>query len=247
MTILSNIMLIEFRNVKKRYSSKTVLSDVSFGIKEGEIFGLIGTSGSGKTTLFKILIGICPIDGGSVLFQGKNAMHNLKDLRKSTGFATQRNTLFEELSLYENSIYFAKLYGMKKKDIKLKFEELTSLMGLKGFENYLIKNLSGGMIKRANLLVSLLHNPHLLVLDEPTVGLDPLLRKILWDYIKKINKLGTTIIVTSHLLEEMEENCNRIGILGNGKILSVASPEDYKKKYGEELDFNKIFRAVLSS
>jgi ABC-2 type transport system ATP-binding protein len=239
-------MLIEFKNVKKRYGSKTVLSDVSFEIKEGEIFGLIGTSGSGKTTIFKILIGICPIDGGSVLFQGKNALRNLKTLRKNTGFATQRNTLFEELSLYENSMYFARLYGMKKKNIKLKFEELTSLLGLKGFENYLVKNLSGGMIKRANLLVSLIHDPYLLVLDEPTVGLDPLLRKTLWDYIKQINKSGTTIVVTSHLLEEMEENCNRVGILGNGKILSIDTPEGYKNKYGKELNFNKIFRAVLN-
>ncbi len=240
-------MLIEFKNVKKRYGSKTVLSDVSFKIKEGEIFGLIGTSGSGKTTIFKILIGICPIEEGRVLFQGRNALSNLKKLRKNTGFGTQRNTLFEELSLYENSVYFAKLYGMKKKDIKVKFNELVSLLGLKGFENYLVKNLSGGMIKRANLLVSLIHDPDLLVLDEPTVGLDPLLRKTLWDYIKQINASGTTIIVTSHLLEEMEANCDRIGILGNGSILAIDSPEGYKKKYGEEWGFNKIFRAVLSS
>ncbi len=240
-------MLIEFKNIKKRYGSKTVLSDVSFKIKEGEIFGLIGTSGSGKTTIFKILIGICPIEEGRVLFQGRNALHNLKKLRKNTGFGTQNNTLFEELSLYENSVYFGKLYGMKKKNIRAKFEELVSLLGLMGFENYLVKNLSGGMVKRANLLVSLLHDPDLLVLDEPTVGLDPLLRKTLWDYIKQINESGTTIVVTSHLLEEMEANCNRIGILGSGRILSVDSPEGYKKKYGEGLDLNKIFRVVLNS
>jgi ABC-2 type transport system ATP-binding protein len=239
-------MLIEFKNIKKRYGATTILSDVSLEIKEGEIFGIIGKSGSGKSTIFKILIGICPFEGGEILFEEKHINKNIKKLRKNIGFATQANTLFEELTIYENSYYFAKLYGKKRKQIQERFEYLLNLLGLKGFENYQIKKLSGGMIKRANLLVSLMHNPKILVLDEPTAGLDPLLRKNLWDYIKEINKSGTTIIVTSHLLEEIEENCDKIGILHGGQIVSVESPKSYRNKYGENIAFDEIFQKIIS-
>lgn len=241
-------MLIEFRNIKKRYKKKFVLSDVSFGIEEGEIFGLIGQSGSGKTTLLKILTGISSINGGEVFFENKNALHNLKNLRKNIGFATQANSLFEELTVIENCFYFAKLYSIKKREIKNRLEELLPLLGLKDYENYLIRNLSGGMIKRANLLVSLIHNPRLLILDEPTAGLDPILRKSIWEYINKINKNGTTILVTSHLLDEIESNCNRIAVLKSGEVISIMSPAEYRRKFnlGPSESFDKIFEEILS-
>ncbi len=237
------IMLISLKNIKKRYKDSTILSDISFNIKENEIFGLVGKSGSGKTTLFKIMIGACPYDMGIIFFEGKNLHNNLKKLRKNMGFAAQSNTLFEELSIFENSYYFGKLYGMKRKKIKARFDELSSLLELKAFKNELIRNLSGGMMKRANLLVSLIHSPKLLILDEPTTGLDPLLRKNLWEYIREINKSGTTILVTSHLLDEIEENCNRIAILNHGEIVAIAAPEQYKEKYGEK--FEEVFKRIL--
>ena len=240
-------MLLEFENVKKRYGSREILSDISFGIKEGEIFGLIGRSGSGKTTLLKILMGMSKIDEGRILFEGKNALRKIKYLRRKTGFATQRNTLFMELSVYENGLYFGKLYGMRKRVIKERFMELIKLLGLDGFENTLIRNLSGGMVKRANLLVSLIHGPGLLVLDEPTAGLDPILRKNLWAYIHEINNAGTTILVTSHLLEEIEENCDRIGILDKSRIIEVATPQQYRERYGRAKSFNEIFKLALES
>jgi len=240
-------MLIEFHHVKKSYGRKTILSDVTFGIETGEIFGIIGKSGSGKTTILKILNGICPIDYGRVLFKGVNISKELRELRKETGFAAQKNTLFEELSIYENSFYFAKLYGIKRRDIKRKFQELINLFNLKGFENYLIKNLSGGMIKRANLLVSLMHSPSLLILDEPTVGLDPFLRKNLWSYIRQINSFGVTILVTSHLIEEIEKNCDSVAILNNGTIVASLKIEEYKQKYGDSLSLEEIFKGILEN
>jgi ABC-2 type transport system ATP-binding protein len=237
--------LIEFQNIRKIYNKREVLSDISFNIEEKEIFGLVGRSGGGKTTLLKVLIGMTRADDGNILFEGRNALKKLDYLRKNTGFASQENMLFDELTIKENSIYFGKLYGMKRKEIKVRLAELLNFLGLEGFENILVSKLSGGMVKRANLLVSLIHSPKLLILDEPTVGLDPILRKTLWLYIHKINNDLTTILVTSHLLDEIEENCNRIAILGKGTIMEIGTIKEYKKKYGEEKSFNDIFQEIM--
>ena len=134
---------------------------------------------------------------------------------------------------------------MKSKDIASRFDSLVRMLDLEGFEHTLIEHLSGGMKKRANLLVSLIHNPPLLILDEPTVGLDSILRDNLWKYIREINRSGTTILVTSHLLDEIEENCNRIGIMDYGRIVAIASPSQFKDKYGEDVLFKDIFEHMV--
>jgi len=238
--------LLEFKNIKKRFGTNEVLSDISFNIKEGEILGLVGGSGCGKSTFLNVLIGILRPDYGGISFEGKNALKKLDYLRKKTGFATQGNMLFDELTIRENSLYFGELYGMKRKYIKIRINDLIPLMGLEGFENVQIKHLSGGMAKRANLLVSLIHNPKLLILDEPTVGLDSFLRNALWAYIRKINKEGITILVTSHLLDEIEGNCDRVAVLKNGKIVAIGSISAYRKIYGN-VPFSAVFENILKN
>jgi len=239
--------LIEFSNIAKEYKKKVVLKGVSFNVKSGEVFGIAGSSGCGKTTLLKILIGMLKADSGRIFFEDKDALKKMNYLRKNTGFATQDNMLFNELTVKENVFYFGGLYGIKRTQIKEKFSELLKLLRLSGFEDTQINHLSGGMVKRANILVSLIHSPKLLVLDEPTVGLDPLLRVSLWNYIQGINKTGTTILVTSHLLEELEQNCDRIAIMKNGGIFACASPKDYKEKYGKNKTFNDIFQELVKN
>ncbi len=239
--------LVEFQDIKKRYGNKSILDKFSLKIKEGEILGLIGRSGSGKSTVLKLLIGMIDIDSGNILFNGKNIQKNLSVLRKQTGFATQENMLIDELSIKENSIYFGKLQGMKLKELKYKFNELINLLDLGGFEHFSIKNLSGGMIKRANLLVSLIHSPKLLILDEPTTGLDMILRENLWRYILQINKAGTTIFVTSHLLEEIEKNCNRIAILSQNGIVACGTMPQYSNAFPGKTSLNKIFENLLKN
>ncbi|MBR9706526.1 ABC transporter ATP-binding protein [Candidatus Pacearchaeota archaeon] len=238
-------MLLEFKNVKKKYGKNVILSDINFNILSGEIFGLIGESGGGKSTLLKIIIGMSESSQGTIMFEGKNTRRKIGYLRNNTGFATQGNTLFMEMSIFENSLYFGRLYKKKKAEIKERFDMLAKLLGLSYYKNTLIRNLSGGTQKRANLLVSLIHSPKLLILDEPTAGLDPLLRKNIWAYIHEINKAGTTIIVTSHLLDEIEANCSRIGILDKGKIVAIASPKNYRKKYGTKKAFSEIFKSIV--
>jgi len=235
---------LKFEKVKKSFGKKEVLINISFEVKEKEIFGLVGSSGGGKTTLLKILVGMSKASGGKILFEEKNVLKKSFYLRKHTGFATQKNMLFEELTLKENGFYFGKLYGVSKKQLIKRFTKLTGLLGLSGFEDLQIRNFSGGMVKRANLLVALIHSPKLLILDEPTVGLDPVLREILWKYIHVINDEGTTIFVISHLLPEIEENCNRVGILKKGKIVTLATIKQYKSRYGNK-SFSDIFRRIL--
>lgn len=241
------MVFLEFIGVKKRYGNKEVLSDITLSINENEVFGLVGSSGGGKSTLLKILVGMAKASGGKILFQGNDVLRRPKFLIRNIGFATQKNMLFDELTLRENSIYFGKLYGMRRKQIILRFKELTSLLGLDGFENLQLKNYSGGMVKRANLLISLIHSPKLLILDEPTVGLDPVLRDILWAYIHNINRSdGTTILVISHLLDEIEQNCNRVAILKGGRIVAYGSIEQYKKAYKNKR-FQEIFEAIIKN
>jgi ABC-2 type transport system ATP-binding protein len=239
------MVLLEFKDIKKRFGKREVLKGVSFKIFPGEIIGLIGKSGCGKTTLLKILMGLSKQDEGTIIFENKSINSEKNYLRKKTGFAAQESTLFPDLTLKENAFFFGKLYGIHKQELNAKFNELVSFLSLKGFEDFLVKKLSGGMKKRANLLVSLIHNPQLLILDEPTGGLDSLLRKNLWDYILKINREGTTIIIISHLLEEIEKNCSRVAILDEGKIKSFASIREYKNYYRSKRNLNEIFHEVV--
>jgi len=236
--------LLEFHNLEKRYGRKEVLRGISFSINKGDIFGLVGRSGCGKTTLLKILMGLVSLDKGDITFEDLKFRKKLNYLRKNTGYASQEDTLFEELTIKENAYYFGKLYGLNKKQIKLNLDDLLVLLGLDGFENFEVRSLSGGMNKRTNLLVSIIHGPRLLILDEPTVGLDSLLRHSIWNYIKKINKNGTTILVTSHLLDELEENCNKIAVMKKGKIAESRTLEEYSKKYGEK-PFARIFEEII--
>jgi len=239
------MVFLEFKDIKKRFGKREVLTGVSFFIEEKELFGIVGTSGCGKSTLFKIILGMIRPDRGAINFEGRNVLANLNYLRKNTGVVTQENMLFNELTLFENSLYLGKLYGMRRKDVKEKFMELVKLLGLEDFKDTLISHLSGGMQKRANILVALIHGPKLLILDEPTVGLDSLLRASIWEYINRVNNEGTTILVVSHLLDEIEKNCDRIGILKGGKIFALASMDQYKNTYGKDKSFKEIFESLL--
>ncbi len=236
--------LLEFQNVKKRFKKREILKNISFKVHDGEIFGVVGRSGGGKSTLLNIIIGMIRYNTGMILFEGKNALKKANYLRKKTGFATQENMLFDELTIRENSLYFGKLYSMRRRDIISRLNELIALLGLSGFEETPIKYLSGGMSKRANILVSLIHSPKLLILDEPTAGLDSILRSSLWNYIKKINKEGTTILVVSHLLDEIEKNCDRIAIISRGEVYALATVEQYKEAYGDR-PFSEIFEELI--
>jgi ABC-2 type transport system ATP-binding protein len=202
-------------------------------IPKGSYYGIIGLSGSGKTTLLNILIGFWKQTSGKVFFDGKQVKGNKTNLHSSIGFATQSISVYPLLTINENLAYFGRLYSMKEDSIKKRTKALLDLMDLTDAGNLLAKELSTGMLRRLDIACSLIHNPKVLILDEPTEDLDPVLRKEMLALIKKINDQGKTIIMTSHMLDEVEVVCSKIAIIHNGEIIEKGSPDELKDRYSK--------------
>lgn len=228
-----NEPILKFISVSKKFGDKTILNNLSFEIYKGELFGLIGQSGAGKTTLLRTLIGYYTPDKGTIIYKGKDVTKNRHFIRKTFGFATQDSCFYEELNLPDNLEYFGTMNGIPRQEIKQKTEELLKLVDLWEHKNLKASQLSGGMQRRLDLAISLIQNPEFLILDEPTTGLDPLLRKHMWATIKRINHTGVTIIMSSHILEEMEILCNDVAMIKDGTILIKGSPDQLKNFYSK--------------
>ncbi len=239
--------IIKVNNVNKRFGKNKILEQVNLEITSGEIFGIIGLSGSGKTTLLNTLIGFLRPEVGDVLFklehllnfresdeQYRSVFKNQMDVKTIFGFAAQSASVYTQLDSVENLDYFGRLYGLSKDIRKTNIEILLKLMNLYESKNVLAGNLSGGMLKRLDIACSLIHDPKILLLDEPTSDLDPLLRKQMWDLIKEINQKGTTIILSSHFLDELEHLCDRVGILYDSTIVKTGTPNEIKSFYSKE-------------
>ena len=235
---------IELRDVKKKFGKHLILDGVNLKVDKDEIIGIIGSSGSGKSTLLKVLIGFYLPTSGKIYFQGKNIYKDMKEVKKTFGFATEDNSFYGSLTVKENLCYFGSLYNVPSRLIKRRADELTKLVGLDEAENTLGENLSIGMQRRLDIICALIHNPKVLILDEPTEDLDPILRKQLIGVIQKIRRNGTTVILTSHLLHEVGDICDRIAILHNKHIIEIKSPDDLKHEY-QTNSLDMVFRAVI--
>ncbi|MDT3496949.1 ABC transporter ATP-binding protein, partial [Bacillus toyonensis] len=218
---------IVLQNVSKSFGKKEVLHDLSLQIEKAEIFGLVGPSGSGKTTLIKLIAGINQASKGNVFVYNIN-MPNLNEMKR-IGYMAQADALYEELSAYENADFIATMYGLKGKHKKERIKEVFDLVQLLQHMKKQVQHFSGGMKKRLSLAIALLHEPEILILDEPTVGIDPLLRKTIWGKFYELKKKGTTIIVTTHIMDEAEF-CERLGLIREGNLVAVGTPEELKKR-----------------
>ncbi|MDM5188753.1 ABC transporter ATP-binding protein [Bacillus sp. DX4.1] len=214
-------------DVSKRFGKKEVLHHISLNVAEAEIFGLVGPSGSGKTTLIKMIAGISEATTGSVTAL-QTKMPNLIGMKR-IGYMAQADALYEELSAYENADFMATMYGLKGKHKKKRIEEVFALVQLSQHMKKQVQHFSGGMKKRLSLAMALLHEPKLLILDEPTVGIDPVLRKSIWEKFYELKKQGTTIIVTTHIMDEAEF-CERLGLIREGKLIATGTPNELKKR-----------------
>ncbi len=238
-------VILKIEKVKKHFDTHKVIDGVSLDIKKGEVFGIIGASGSGKTTFLKSIIGFLPLSSGNVYFNLSddtnprfiNISNNSETMKKRFGFAAQNPSFYEKLTVEENLDYFGALYGLGKEARLTNTATLLELVGLKHAAGIVAKNLSGGMKRRLDIACSLIHNPDLLILDEPTSDLDLILAKQIWDLIRKINKKGTTIIVASHDLPEVETICSRVGILVEGKLQQIGTLDSLKNSVskGQEI------------
>ncbi|WML50601.1 ABC transporter ATP-binding protein [Neobacillus sp. PS3-34] len=224
-----NKPIITIDNVSKSFGKHEVLKDINLEIQRGEIFGFLGPSGAGKTTLVKELVGLdTPTQGENLIFGEK--MPSLS-LMERVGYMAQADALYGELSARENLEFFASLYGLKGQPRKKRMDEVMEFVHLSGDINKLVSNYSGGMKRRLSLAAALLHEPELLILDEPTVGIDPVLRKSIWDGFYDLKARGTTLIVTTHVMDEAEK-CDRLGMIRDGKLIAVGSPAELKENTG---------------
>ncbi|WP_410982570.1 ABC transporter ATP-binding protein [Bacillus cereus] len=215
------------QDVSKSFGKKEVLHNISLSVSDKEIFGLVGPSGSGKTTLIKMIAGISESTSGDVTVLGTK-MPNLNEM-KHIGYMAQADALYEELSAYENADFIATMYGLKGKHKKERIEEILTLVQLSQHAKKQVQHFSGGMKKRLSLAIALLHEPKLLILDEPTVGIDPVLRKSIWEKFYELKEQGTTIIVTTHIMDEAEF-CERLGLIRDGKLIATGTPNDLKER-----------------
>lgn len=221
--------IIEVKNVTKRFNDKLVLDNINYEVKEGEIFGFIGPNGAGKSTLINIMTGLLTPDSGTIEVCGYDILKEPIKAKKCIGYVPQELALMEELNALTNLEFFGALYGLKGKLLKERIEEVLKITGLEEKKKQKVKKYSGGMKRRLNLAVSILHHPKVLILDEPTVGVDPQSRNHIFSFIKNICKeWGTTVIYTSHYMEEIEELCKNVFIIDLGKEIAYGCKDEIK-------------------
>ncbi len=223
--------VIRLNKVSKWFGNNKVLTNVSFEIKLGKILGIIGVSGSGKTTILRLLIGFYKPTSGVVTFNGENINKQIKVVNRNFGFATQEDSFYKDLTVEENLMFFGRLYGLKKNTLESNVAAIMKLVDLYDARNVLGRNLSGGMERRLDIACALINDPTVLILDEPTEDLDPHLRASLLELIKKINQKGTTVIFTTHLLNEAEFLCDEVAVLSGGGVLKMGTVIDLRKAY----------------
>lgn len=229
----SGKVLLRIQNVSKAFNGRKVLDTVSLDIAEGEIFGIIGASGSGKTTLLNTIVGILAPDAGEIqlLMGTMRSVAKEPGLKAAVGYSTQAPSFYPELTVEENIRHFSLLYGKTERQADAQAVSLAKLVGLQDNRMLLAKELSGGMQKRLDLACAIVNDPKLLILDEPVADLDVLLRRQLWETLEAIRKKGTTVVIASHFLTELEHVCDRIGILRNGRIAELGTPDELRVIY----------------
>lgn len=230
-------MIVKVNNLVKRYKELVALDHLSLEIKEGEIFGLLGPNGSGKSTAISCILSLLTYDKGTIEVFGKPMRPDSYDSKRRIGVVLQNVAVFDELTVYENIDYFCGLYIKDKKVRKQYVLEAIAFVGLEDFTKFYPKKLSGGLLRRLNIACGIAHKPDLIILDEPTVAVDPQSRNKILEGIIELNRRGATIIYTTHYMEEVEQICSRIAIIDKGKNVAIGTKEELKAliKTGETI------------
>lgn len=221
-------MVVKIENLVKRYGDLVALDHFNLEIEEGEIFGLLGPNGSGKSTTINCLLSLLEYDKGKIEIFGKELKSTSYDLKQDIGVVMQNVAVFEELTVYENIDYFCGLYIKDKAERKQLVEEAIDFVELQDYRRFLPKKLSGGLLRRLNIACGIAHKPKLIILDEPTVAVDPQSRNKILEGIQSLNEQGATIIYTSHYMEEVEQICTRIAIMDKGKNVAIGTKDELK-------------------
>lgn len=234
--------MIHIENLVKRYGDVLALDHLNLAIKEGEIFGLLGPNGSGKTTAINCLLALLKYDKGDITIFEKPMRVDSYDIKQEIGIVMQNVAVFEQMTVYENIDYFCGLYVKEKTRRQKMVQEAIEFVGLSDYVKMFPKKLSGGLLRRLNIACGIAHKPKLIILDEPTVAVDPQSRNNILEGIQELNRQGTTVIYTSHYMEEVEQICTRIAIIDHGRVIAEGSSEELKSllKVGETISIDDI-------
>ena len=227
-------MSVVVQNLVKVFGSIVAVDSISFSVEKGEIFGLLGPNGAGKTTTMKILCTLLRPTSGDAFVEGYSVRENPRKVREKLGVVFQESTLDVELTVFENLDLHGRLYGMGRAERKSRIDELLELVNLEDYRDVQVKKLSGGMKRKLEVVRGIMHSPDILILDEPTLGLDAATRRTIWRYIEEISE-EVTIILSTHYMEEAERLCDRVAVMRSGKIVALDSPQSLKEKIGEEI------------
>lgn len=233
-------LAIEIENLTKRFEDVTAVDGLNLRIDRGELFGLLGPNGAGKTTVINILAGILDPTGGSAKVGGYHVRKQSKIIKELIGVCPQDTAVYDYLTGRENVELFGALHAMPRTDVKKNTEDLLERLSLFGDADRRVGKYSGGMRRRINLIMALVHDPDIAFLDEPTVAMDPQSRHAVWDFIRSLKKRGKTVILTTHYMEEAEELCDRVGIIDHGKLIALGSPEELRNQHGSK-DLEEVF------
>jgi len=242
---MNHSILLKIKNIKKRYGAKEALKGVSLDIYKGEILGLLGVNGAGKTTLSSIIATLHPPTEGDVEFNGASIYKDVADYRYQIGYCPQRPNLNPELTLEQNLRLSGSYYGMADEHINNRLTHLVTQFGLRQYLHQKANVLSGGYKQRFMIARALMHNPQLVILDEPTVGLDPHIRRQLWQQIRELKQLGVTVILTTHYLDEAEQLSDRVCVLDDGLIKLIDTPDKLKADFKMK-NLEDVFIALMS-
>lgn len=222
------LSIVRIENLTKKYGNIVAVNDLSLSINEGEIFGLLGPNGAGKSTLINMITSLITIDEGNIYIKDTNTKSNPLLTKSFTGIVPQDIAIYEDLTCLENVKFFAGLYGLRGKELKSKAMEALEFTGLSDKAKDFPKGFSGGMKRRLNIACAIAHNPEIIIMDEPTVGIDPQSRNHILQSVRELNRRGCTVIYTTHYMEEAEELCSRIAIIDYGKVIALGTKQELK-------------------
>ena len=225
--------ILEVHDLVKQYGNFTAVKGISFAVQEGEIFSLLGPNGAGKTTTISVLSTLYAPTRGDAVIAGHSVTRSPMDVRRAIGVVPQELALYDDLTARENLVFWGQMYGLAGKALAARVDEVLAQIGLTGRAKERVKTYSGGMKRRVNIGVGLLHKPRLLFMDEPTVGIDPQSRRAILDSVKELNRQGMTILYTTHYMEEAQELSHRVGIMDHGELIALGSQAELTRQVGE--------------
>lgn len=224
--------IIEIKGLVKRFGDKVAVDHLDLSIREGELFGFLGPNGAGKTTTIRCIATLAGFDEGSIIVDGHDILKDQTEAKRRMGVIQQQISLDKDLTIRENMISHAMYHMIGKQDREARISELSEFFGLGEYLDKPVDSLSGGWKKRAAIVCAMLHSPRVLFLDEPTSGLDINARRLLWDVVRNLHSRGTTVVLTTHYIEEAEALCDRVGIIDHGKIIALDTPAELCKQVG---------------